>query len=185
MSEVKLYLIAILPQKEIGEQVISFQTEFAERFKSSRALRPPPHITLQAPFKMLITTEQSFINILSRFFEAYSSFLLELKNFGCFPKNRNPVVFISPVHNEAMNLLHRDLMLFLRKLSFDEEQTSLKFHPHMTVAYRDLTPYHFKQAWAEFCNRSYEASFLVNKIWLLRHEGRWMPIHGFPLRASS
>src|SRR5688572_25326253 len=101
MKDISLYLIALLPPKDVGEQVISFQIEFANRFESSRALRPPPHITLQAPFKLLLSQETNLITLLNAFFERYHSFELQLKDFGCFPKNRNPVVFINPVANEA------------------------------------------------------------------------------------
>ncbi len=179
---VRLYFIAILPPKEISEKVIAIKQEFADRFESSRALRPPPHVTLQALFKMDDKDQATLEKMLGDFFRPFPVFKIEFSNFGSFANRRNPVIFIQPLPNAMLNNMHKHLMMFLRKLDFSEENTSLHFNPHMTVAYRDLTAANFKKAWPEFAKRDFEASFMVEKIHLLRHDGKkWIPVAEFEL----
>src|SRR5215471_5045375 len=98
-AKTNLYFIAIMPPKEISEQVTEIKKDFAERFNSSKALRVIPHITLKAPFKFSDHTE------LLRWFAltpvATQSFQQELKNFGSFSNKRNPVIFVEPVMNDS------------------------------------------------------------------------------------
>ena len=179
---VRLYFIAILPPKKISEKVIAIKQEFADRFESSRALRPPPHVTLQAPFKMDDKGQVTLEKMLDDFFKPFPVFKIEFNNFGSFANRRNPVIFIHPLPNEMLNNMHKQLMIFLRTQGFSEENTSLHFNPHMTVAYRDLTAANFKKAWAEFAERSFAANFMVEKIHLLRHDGKkWIPVVEFKL----
>lgn len=182
MRDQGLYFIAILPPEEISNHVIAIKQEFADRFDSKHALKLPAHITLQPPFFMKMQDEENFKKILADFFIHYSSFDIQCKNFGCFDNKNNPVIFILPLENEIMNGTYKNLMLFLRKLGFSEKQTPLKFHPHMTVAYRDLSPENFRQAWPEFSQRNFEAAFHVDNIFLLKHNGKkWVAIQGFKL----
>jgi len=52
----------------------------------------------------------------------------------------------------------------------------------MTVAYRDLTAKNFQKAWEEFCSRSFDYTFNVNSIFLLKHHGKqWHRHHEFLL----
>ncbi len=179
---VRLYFIAILLPKEISEKVIVIKQEFAGRFESSRALRSPPHVTLQAPFKMDDKDQATLEKMLDDFFKPFPVFKIEFSNFGSFARNRSPVIFIQPLPNDMLNNMHTHLMMFLRKLDFSEENTSLHFNPHMTVAYRDLTPANFKKAWPEFAKRDFDEGFMVEKIHLLKHDGKkWIPVAEFEL----
>ncbi|MGZ5209988.1 MAG: RNA 2',3'-cyclic phosphodiesterase, partial [Kaistella sp.] len=47
-----------------------------------------------------------------------------------------------------------------------------QFHPHLTVAYRDLTFENFKKAWEEYEKKTFEDSFLVDKICLFKHDSQ-------------
>jgi hypothetical protein len=58
----------------------------------------------------------------------------------------------------------------------------LEFRPHMTIAYRDLRPNLFKQAWKEYETRKYVAEFDVNSFHLLQHDGKaWNIISSYNL----
>ena len=46
------------------------------------------------------------------------------------------------------------------------------YHPHMTVAFRDLKPSAFRQAWEEFEGRELSHHFEVRSIVLLKHNGK-------------
>ncbi|HTS45620.1 MAG TPA: 2'-5' RNA ligase family protein [Puia sp.] len=186
MADTALYFIAILPPKPIAERVIAIKQEFADRFQSEYALKPPPHVTLQAPFILLKEDAENLKKALLLFFNRFSPFEIRFSGFGSFANRSNPVIFIQPLENEIMAVIHKSLMLFLRKIGFDEESTRLKFNPHMTVAYHDLTHENFQKAWPEFQERGFEADFAVEKIYLMKHDGkRWNPEAGFELSARS
>jgi 2'-5' RNA ligase len=185
--ETNLYFIAIIPPLKILEAVTEIKQDFAERFKSSSALKVIPHITLKAPFKF--SAEQH--TELLRWFAltpTVHSFQQELKDFGCFANKRNPVIFIEPVLNESIKQLQRNVLNHFIK-SFGKEQVAqneYKFNPHMTVAYRDLEFHQFKSAWEEYQTKKFETTFEVNSFHLLQHDGRqWNSLKEFVLQRSA
>jgi 2'-5' RNA ligase len=181
-----LYFIAIIPPKEISEQVTEIKKDFVERFNSSKALRVIPHITLKAPFKF------SGHTALLRWFAltpvAVKSFQQELKNFGSFSNKRNPVIFVEPVMNASLQLLQKNILDHFTK-SFGKEQVAqneYEFNSHMTVAYRDLQYHQFKKAWEEYESKKFEATFEVNSFQLLHHDGKnWNSVKEFFLMRSG
>ena len=59
----------------------------------------------------------------------------------------------------------------------------LDFKPHMTIAYRDLQPNLFKEAWKEYETNKYTAAFDVNNFHLLQHNGKaWNIIRTYNLQ---
>ncbi|MEP6513399.1 MAG: 2'-5' RNA ligase family protein [Parafilimonas sp.] len=186
MPKRSLYFIAILPPSEIGEQITLLRTECAERFDSRQALKSPPHITLQQPFMLRTEDKIVFEKALAILFEKFKAFNVVLKNFECFSGKHNPVIFIKPLENDLMNILHYNLMLFLRNLGFDEKITRLAFHPHITIAYRDLSNKNFKRAWIEFEERIFNAAFTVNTVYLMCHDRKtWQPVKSFVLEEGG
>jgi 2'-5' RNA ligase len=56
----------------------------------------------------------------------------------------------------------------------------MPFHPHITLAFRDLKKTMFEAAWNEFKEKSFQTSFVMNAIDLLKHDGKcWHPLHRF------
>jgi 2'-5' RNA ligase len=57
------------------------------------------------------------------------------------------------------------------------------FHPHLTLAFRDLKKPAYAQAWDEFRAKTYNAEFIVEHIVLLKHTGKfWKELHRFALQ---
>ncbi|MFN6233029.1 MAG: 2'-5' RNA ligase family protein, partial [Microcystis sp.] len=46
-----LFFIALLPPPEVQEIATKIKVEFAEIYNSRAALKSPPHVTLQPPFR--------------------------------------------------------------------------------------------------------------------------------------
>lgn len=123
------------------------------------------------------------IESLRNFAGKESEFQLELNNFDCFPPrvffvkivNHKP---ITELHGRFKNILHSEIGL--------QKNTSFKFHPHMTIATRDLSAEAFEEAWPEFQNRKFEASFKVKSLFLLKHNGKFWEIYReFPFRDND
>ena len=179
-----LYFIPIIPPQKILEAVTEIKQDFAERFKSSKALKVIPHITLKAPFKFPAEKHAEILRWFASTNVATNSFQQELKDFGSFANKRNPVIFVEPVMNESLKALQRNIISHFTR-EFGKEQVAQnehKFNPHMTVAYRDLIYQQYKTAWEEYQSKKFEATFKVSLFHLLQHDGKqWNSIKEFML----
>jgi 2'-5' RNA ligase len=173
MPENNLYFIAVIPFRDLRDKVNELKRDIATRFNSARALKVMPHITLKAPFKWPPTAH----NMLLKWFVDLKlpgpSFAITLQGFGAFNNRKNPVIFIKPADSISLVLLQRELVNSFAALEPAIVQPIDKnFTPHMTIAYRDLTPANFEKAWEEYSHKEFEEQFEINAVHLLQHNGR-------------
>lgn len=145
--------------------------DFKENYESAHALKSSPHITLVPPFQ--ITDEPASMEILQNFANEHSSFEVELKDFSHFGKR---VVFIDVVENQSLNNLHIGLkeIMSSNSLVFKYASQPKPYHPHLTLAFRDLSNENFRRAWAVYNTQSYNASFEAKELVLFKHyQQRW------------
>lgn len=179
-----LYFIAMIPPSDISDEIIEFKTDFANRFESKAALKVVPHITLKAPFKLPAPTHLELIEWFKDLSISIKSFTLGLNNFGAFHNRDHPVIFIHPVVNQSLHSLQREILTGL-KVFHIVNPIDLNFNPHVTVAYRDLKPERFREAWSEYKTKEYKASFEVSDFHLLQHDTRqWNIISTYSLQHS-
>ena len=179
----RLFFIAIVPTKNVADAITAIKHDFAARFGSSRALRVMPHITLKAPFKMPESKRAGLLQWFGKLDLKCAAFDVILKDFGAFDNPENPVIFVKP---ETSALLEKLQTAIIDKVSSllpkAVGMTDTHFHPHMTVAYRDLTRENFENAWAEYQHRAFSASFRADAICLLEHDGtKWNIVATLPL----
>ncbi|HNW98797.1 MAG TPA: 2'-5' RNA ligase family protein [Bacteroidales bacterium] len=168
-----LYFIAITPDDVVSKEVVALKNHMASTYSSKAALTSPPHITLYPPFKMDSIKENELINTLTDFVKGKVLFSFNLKSFGCFKPR---VIFINPEPSKELNLLHQKLIIHLKeKINLYDSQNERPYHPHMTIATRDLQKEYFFKAWDEFQNKKFNATFNVDSIVLLKHNGKnWL-----------
>lgn len=174
-----LYFIAILPPETIANRVQEVKREFVKNYDSKEAYNKPPHFTLIAPFKVPEQVEEVIVPQLIFFGQEQTSFTVNLSGFNHF---REDVIFIDIDEPSPMKALHHNLSEYLlNEMGFSDQIVRPKsLTPHMTVAYRDLSPQNFQKAWDEFSQRSFDYSFEVNSIFLLKHDyTRWQPFYEF------
>lgn len=170
-----LYFIAIIPCPELREQVRLLKEEMKGRFHAKHALKSPAHITLQMPFKRNEEDESLLIKELENFATKQNLYSVELKGFGCFSPR---VIFVKVKDHKPITVLYSNLKNVLTdELSFKENEVSNKIYPHMTIATRDLTEDAFLKAWPEYEQRKFNASFTVNSLFLLKHNGKCWDIY--------
>ena len=162
-----LYFIAILPNREISSEVTQFKEYAAEHFDSSRALRSPSHITLFPPFRWPGNEEAALEKSMRAFVREASGFFLELENFDCFAPR---VIFVDIVPNPELIRLQKQLEHWLQRTLNLQSKDDRPYHPHMTVAFKDLKKGVFPDAWAHFSKIKYHRIFSVQEIALLKHE---------------
>ena len=162
-----MYYIAIIAPEEINQQVLKWKNFFKEQFGSTVALKSPAHITLIPPFWMKENLESDLISSIEKFSAIKNKFEIILKDFNSFkPK----VVFVDIIKSEQLNKLYKSFSDFIYLQDrFPIKKDDRPFHPHVTLATRDLYKKAFQEAWEIFSKKKFEALWIVNGISLLRH----------------
>ncbi len=172
---VKKYFIAIVAPEPEQAEIMSLKEDVKNKFNSKGALRSPAHITLHMPFEWKEEKENFLIETLQNFF-LNEELKIELKDFSCFEPR---VIFVDVVKNEILNCLQNELVLYIKKnlRLFNQSNDMRGFHPHITIAFRDLKKEKFYEALAYFKKQNYHASFMVKSFCLLKHNGKEWMVH--------
>ena len=167
-----MYFIAIVAPEEINQQVLKWKNFFKERYECSVALKSPAHITIVPPFWMNEELENDLINSIREFSTTKTKFEITLQNFAAFqPK----VIFVDVVKSKILNGLYQSFSEFIfSQNKFPIKSEDRPFHPHVTLATRDLYKKAFQEAWEIFSKKKYEVLWIVSGISLLRHnQKKW------------
>lgn len=164
------YFIAIVIPEPFQTEVMAFKNLIKEEYGSKAALRSPAHITLHMPFEWKEEKESVLINTLQQFCFQKELFI-ELKGFSCFEPR---VIFIDVVKNELLVNLQNDLVTYVKRnlKLFNQADDMRGFHPHVTIAFRDLKKENFHKAFSYFRTQNYEALFGINSFYLLKQTGK-------------
>jgi 2'-5' RNA ligase len=179
------YFIALVPPSPVLEQAQQWKEYFKVEFNSKAALNSPPHITLHMPFEWKMAKENLLMEQLMEFAQSQKPFHVELKNFGCFDPR---VIFIQVVENKELQTLQSALTRFCKtELNlFNANRLDQPYHPHLTVAFRDLKKILFSKAWEFVRNLNFNAQFTCRELVLLKHDGKvWQLAKSFPLGKSK
>ncbi|WP_445386623.1 2'-5' RNA ligase family protein [Robiginitalea sp. IMCC44478] len=180
--EKSLYLLALVPPEELREEVRRLKEEMKVRFQASHALKVPAHITLQMPFWRTLPQLEKLEVYLEDFSIGQSPFEIDLSGFAAFPPR---VIFIKIANPGPIEKIYRTLQEKVNEvLEISKPSRQLPFHPHMTIATRDLKESAFEQAWPEFSGRRFERSFTAKSLFLLRHNGKfWEWFREYPFKT--
>lgn len=178
-----LYFIALIPHDTVANEVTGFKNDFALNYNSSKALRTMPHITLKAPFKLTTKEHNGLLKWFENIRPSVDNFMVELEDFGSFENKDNPVIYVKPIMSPALERLQKAILT-----SFENTYphitialTERRFHPHMTIAFRDLSPEQYERAIDVYQHKKYSAAFRAESFYLLQHDGeKWTIIarHG-------
>lgn len=171
MSTNKFFLAIVLPAP-YQNQVMAMKEYVKEHFESKAALRSPAHITLHMPFEWKDSKEELLLDTLSAF-KFGEEVRIELKDFNCFEPR---VVYVDVVKNEKLDALQKTLVQHVKQnLGLMNEAKNIRgFHPHTTIAFRDLKKEMFRLAWTHFKEQKYHGSFIAREFQLLKHApGQW------------
>ena len=175
-----LFFVALIPPAAIVAEVTAIKEEMAARYDSSHALKSPPHITLHMPFKWRVDRLAQLEAGMTKAAEGRQPLEIGLRDFACFAPR---VIYVDVALSDALHTLRREVVRTMRRelKLLNADYKDLPFHPHMTVAFRDLSKVRFAEAWEDFAQRSYRADFTVDSLCLLRHTGQhWERWRDFP-----
>lgn len=184
VKKLSQYFIAIVPPSPVYDEALEKKRYFKDNYQSKASLNSPPHITLHMPFKWREDKEGELIQHIHRFAATFQPFTISLDNFSSFPPR---VIFINVVKSPELEKLYLELKRFCkRELNlFNADYKEQPFHPHLTLAFRDLKKPNYQRAWSEFEQKKYKADFPVKSIALLKHDGKtWQVHHDFILHET-
>ncbi|MBS1635949.1 MAG: 2'-5' RNA ligase family protein [Bacteroidetes bacterium] len=170
------YFIALIPPEAISERIKSIKQDIANRFGSKGALRSPAHITLHMPFEYEDSKEAKLISTLDQFrFE--TPFDIRLHHIDAFEPR---VVFIHVDASDALMAMQKQLVQYLKmRLHLYNQAESMRgFHPHVTVAFRDLKKAAFYEIMNAYRSMEFTETFRCSSLYLLKQNaGQWIPYH--------
>lgn len=167
----RLYFVALIPPEPIKSEVWLMKEEIRDTYGSKAALKSMAHVTLHMPFTFRVDREDRIIDSLTKAVEGKKPFEVIHDGFGCFePK----VIYVNVENTEPLEILKEEVVRQMRRdLKVNNaDYKNLPFHPHMTIAFRDLKKPTFLEAWPRYQNRHYEAKWMCHSVFLLRHTGK-------------
>lgn len=178
----KKYFIAIVLPPPVFEEAEKIKHELYTKHHLKGALRSPAHITLHRPFEWKEEKEKLLLETLNTFKFYQKNIAIELTNFAFFEPR---VIYIDVLPNTILVDLHKALKTFAKtKLGLLNEVNDLRgFHPHVTVAFRDLKKRTFYELKEEFAQKQFRASFNCNQISVLKLSTKWEVLKTINLEA--
>ena len=170
-SVCKRFFIALLPPEEVRVKANEVKGVMRDRYASKAAFRSPPHVTLLAPFDWPIAELPRLADTLSEFAASQLPVPMTLDGFDAFAPH---VIYINVVKSDRLMKIQPKLLYYLKdslRLVSQRDQNRA-FVPHLTVAFRDLKPAMFRQAWSVFQHQELHFDFTVGQLTLLIHDGK-------------
>lgn len=170
-----LYMTAIVPPKMLGEEIRALQQEFAVRYGSAAALRPPVHLTFSPPEYLDEEEFKEYKAQLERVCKATSPFEIELRGFGFFVKNR--VVFIEAASGASLLKIVHSFRHARNKVD------SRPYHPHITIGYRNILPEVFEKIMTEYFDKQFSGGFTIDQLEIWKYDQKnWKTIEQLPFQ---
>jgi 2'-5' RNA ligase len=166
-----MFYLAIICPSRVNDKVLRFKNWMKEQFGCTVALRSPAHLTLIPPFWLEKSRESLLIEKM-RSFVISKEIFIELNGFSHFGKK---VLFIHVQEDPLLEELRSQVEEHFR-VDFSDviKKEDRLFHPHVTIANRDMMPQHFFKAWEYFSEMEFREQFLVEEVSILKlTEGRW------------
>ena len=165
----QMFFTAIVLPNNLNEKILSYKKWVQEKYGCRVGMKSPAHITLLPPFWTEPANEERLKQELQVVCNSFPSFVVETNNFSAFKPR---TLFIAVKENERLNQLKKMTDNYFRGTNYGVKIDGRPFHPHITIATRDLHKKDFTDAWPHFENKKFEEGFEAAGISLLKHNGR-------------
>ncbi|MCU0399676.1 MAG: 2'-5' RNA ligase family protein [Algoriphagus sp.] len=172
MKVMQKYFLALIPPDPILSESHEIKEEIQKKFGLKYALKSPPHITLKMPFLYNEAKEEQLTARLCEFLGTQMSFTVGISGIGTFGQR---VIFQRIVATPRLEEFQKSLKFFCKRhLFLADELSDRNYHPHLTLAFKDLKPSMFEGVLKLAIAYQFEAVFNVDRIFLLKKSaGRW------------
>lgn len=171
-----MYFIAIVLPGDLNEKIIELKYMMLERFGCKVGLRSPAHITIIPPFWMDNSLEQQLKNDISSISLEQKKFPITVNNFSAFKPR---TIFIDVLLNESLKAVKTKAENYLLATDrYKIKKEDRPFHPHITIATRDLQKKCFHEAWPIFEEKKFMAEWVADGLSVLIHNNKkWDVVH--------
>jgi 2'-5' RNA ligase len=171
-----MYFLAIVLPQALNEKVLPYKEMMRERYGCMVGLKSPAHITLVPPFWMEPEKETLFISDADQLSATFHAFEAGTNDFSAF---RPRTIFIALQPNAKLDGVKKKTDEFFReKEAYTFKLDTRPFHPHITIATRDLHKKDFHEAWPFFEKKSFKETWMIDGLSVLRHNKKnWDVIH--------
>ena len=167
-----MFFVAIICPPSVEKKVLEYKRRMKEQFGCTVALKSPAHITLIPPFWLEDESETTLVDTLQLFSSDIDTLEIHLNGFSHFGKR---VLFVKVNENPALEEIKKQVENHFSKVFNDVfKKDDRPFHPHVTIANRDIKPSDFLTAWEYFSKKEFNKIFHINGISLLKLcQGKW------------
>jgi len=162
-----MYYLAIVLPEHINKKVAHWKNYMLEKYNCKVGLKSPAHITIIPPFWMEEKEEDEFAKAVDDIAKDLAPFLLKPKTFSAY---KHRPIFIDVATNEQLNEVKKKVdTYFQHHKNLPVKIDTRPFHPHITIATRDLFKKSFYEVWPLFEREKFEEEWTVNSLSILRH----------------
>lgn len=178
-----MYFVALILPKHLDQRILAWKQQLHERFGCKVGLKSPAHITVLSPFWMPAEDEAALIGELEMLAVGVQAFSLRTQNFSSFGER---TLFVAVEESGALQELKRSVDGHFTSTDYVGKKETRPFHPHITLATRDLHKKDFAAVWPEFATKTFREEFVADGLALLRHNGtKWDVLHTARFNQST
>lgn len=181
MSNKELYFWSLIPEEPELSQLQELKESTAKEYNSYKSLNSPPHITVLPPKHLTLAKRETINEGLEKVCNSWKPFEIELQGYGRFGTT---VLFLNVILSQQLDKFYSDC-----KAIYDEHALKIthpNYHPHVTLAFKDLEPEQFKRAWDKLKDETYRLRFPAKHLYCLHHNGeKWEIEDEIPLLGNQ
>ncbi|NCI45381.1 2'-5' RNA ligase family protein [Sediminibacterium soli] len=163
------YLLVAQPDPEAYAKLMAEKQFFFEKFQTPVAIKTKPHITV-AGFLAFEAMEETMIRWMARVISAKQRFSVTLDGYGAF---RPHTLYLHVKDHEPFLQLAKELKVVDQYIQgYGCPEMQLVSNPHLTIA-RRLDAVTYAHAVETYADKTFETSFHVKELVLLRRRGRF------------
>lgn len=180
----QMYFIALVLPHPLNEKILKYKQMMLDRFNCKVGLKSPAHITLVPPFWMEDEKEEQLIADINLLSNQLHPFSIATNNFSAF---RPKTIFIALAPSEQLNEVKKATGDLFKNNSFYNIKIDARpFHPHITIATRDLFKKSFDEIWPWFAEKNFLEEWTAEGISILKHNKQnWEIIHTSQIAANG
>jgi 2'-5' RNA ligase len=171
-----LYFVALIPQGDVKVQINNIKHQTGGRFGCRQALKSPPHITIIPPFRLQPERVEEMLAAVRNHFEAPVNLSINFNGLGAFETRTIYLDIIADSGINAYDLAAKQLVSTQPDL-FPNVRFHEAFHPHITLANRDIPPGDFREMMDYLGKKTYPVSCSELSLEILHLDrGRWITL---------
>jgi len=170
-----MYYIAIVLPQALNEKVLALKQYMLQKYNCKVGLKSPAHITIIPPFWMEGEKENALIDSMDSLSRLMQTFSIQTDNFSSFKPR---TIFIAVKENDQLKAVKKLADDYFSDKEYNIKRENRLFHPHITIATRDLFKKDFAEVWPYFESKEFLVTWEVEGLSLLRHNKKnWDVIH--------